>query len=174
MKKALLIYWPKGGNVEYAAGKIADLAGEEVEVKTTLLTDVTAELLQSYTNLIVGGSTVGSHVWEEASDSYKWGDFFKLLDQVDLKNKVVAFFGLGDQILYPNHFVDGLGIFEEQFSKRGANITGRWPVEGYQFTESEGVKDGMFFGLALDEDHQSELTEERIKNWLKQISADFR
>jgi flavodoxin I len=92
---------------------------------------------------------------------------------VNLKSKVVAFFGLGDQILYPNHFVDGLGVFQEEFTKRDAFIIGQWSTEGYHFSDSEGVSGNHFFGLALDQDQQPELTGERIDQWLELIKPKF-
>lgn len=173
MNKVLLIYWPLSGNVDLSATKMADQLKAYSLTKKTIDTITTNDLKES-DNWIVGGSTVGSHVWMDADDSNKWLAFFKLLNDVDLTTKTVAFFGLGDQILYPHHYVDGLGIFQEEFSKRNANIVGRWPIEGYNFYDSEGMENKEFFGLALDEDQQPELTDDRIAAWLKQISPSFR
>ncbi len=167
MKKTVLLYWPKGGNVEGVTAIFKNKFNGELDIYS--IDSVDKDILAKYDNWIVGGSTVGSHVWEDADDSNKWHDFFKLLDEVDLTNKTVAAFGLGDQVLYPNHFVDGLGIFKEEFDKRGVKLIGEWPDDGYHYTDSEGVKDGMFFGLALDEDNEDELTEARIEKWLEMI-----
>jgi flavodoxin I len=172
MKKVALIYWPEDGNVEAVANMIKNMYEGEITVHS--IANIKKELLSEADNWIVGGSTVGSHVWEDADDSNRWSELFKLLDEIDLSAKIVAFYGLGDQVLYPNHFVDGLGIFQEEFEKRNANIIGQWPTEGYEFTDSEGVKDDHFFGLALDEDHQDDLTEERLKKWLEIITQDFK
>lgn len=173
MNKVLLVYWPLQGNVEIAAEKIAS-ALNDYSITRKSIGDVTPEDLIENDNWIIGGSTVGSHVWMDADDTNKWFAFFNMLDDMDLKTKTIAFYGLGDQILYPHHFVDGLGVFLEEFEKRDASIVGQWPVEGYNFYDSEGVKDGFFHGLALDEDQQPELTEERISNWIKQIESSFR
>lgn len=173
MNKTLLVYWPEEGNVETIALKLNDKFSPEDFVKKSIA-EINVEDLKSFTNWIVGGSTVGSHVWEDADDSNKWLEFFKMLDEIDMSTKTVAFYGLGDQILYPNHFVDGLGIFQEEFSKRNANIVGQWPVEGYTHTDSEGIENDMFFGLALDEDQQDELTDERIDKWLEIIGKEFK
>ena len=135
MSKILLMYWPEGGNVENVSGKISDkLTGFEVLAKP--ISRVTPQDLNDYDNWIVGGSTVGSHVWMDADDSNRWHDYFKKLDSVNLRSKVIAFYGLGDQILYPHHFVDGLGVFQEEFTQRDARIVGQWPVDGYNFTDS--------------------------------------
>ena len=173
MHKVLLMYWPEKGNVDSVAQKIADRLNDcELEVKP--ITRVTPQDLNDYENWIIGGSTVGSHVWMDADDSNRWHDYFKKLDTVNLKSKVVAFFGLGDQILYPHHFVDGLGIFQDEFSKRDAYIIGQWPTEGYNFYDSDGYDDKHFFGLALDEDQQPELTDGRIGQWLDKIKKEFK
>jgi flavodoxin I len=173
MSKVLLMYWPEKGNVENVSAKIAEQMNDyEVEVKP--ITRITPQDLNDYDNWILGGSTVGSHVWMDADDSNRWHEYFKKLDTVNLNSKVVAFFGLGDQILYPHHFVDGLGVFDEEFGKRDAHVVGQWPTKGYNFYDSEGMKDDHFFGLALDEDQQPELTDERIARWLGMIKKDFK
>jgi flavodoxin I len=35
------------------------------------------------------------------------------------------------------------------------------------------VKNGKFVGLALDEDNQSDLTDERIKAWVTALKKEF-
>lgn len=172
MKKVALIYWPEDGNVEAVAEKIKGLFDGNLTINS--IANISNEVLAEADNWIIGGSTVGSHVWEDADDSNKWSELFKLLDEIDFSNKKVAFYGLGDQILYPSHFVNGLGIFQEEFEKRNANIIGQWPTEGYDFSDSEGTKGDHFYGLALDEDNQEELTEERLTKWLEMIQKDFK
>lgn len=172
MKKIALFFSPEGGNVDESGDQIVTRFNND-EITKISINKVTKETLSEYDNWIVGGSTVGSHVWEDADDTNKWNDFFKLLDEVDTNDKVVTFFGLGDQVLYPHHFVDGLGVFQEEFEKRNIKIVGQWPSEGYDFFDSEGIKDGYFFGLALDQDQQSELSDERIDQWLEIIKKEF-
>lgn len=173
MNKVLLAYWPLKGNVEYAAKLLAEKLSDFTIMKKAI-PEITVDDLMEYDNWIIGGSTVGSHVWMDADDSNRWHDFFRLLNDVNMKGKVVSFFGLGDQILYPNHFVDGLGIFQEEFTRRNAHIVGQWPTEGYTFTDSEGVEKDQFFGLALDEDQQDDMTEDRIAQWLELIKKEFK
>jgi flavodoxin I len=172
MKKIALIFSPEGGNVDLSGDQIV-ARFNDAEITKISINSITPEILSKYDNWIVGGSTVGSHVWEDADDSNKWNDFFKMLDDVDNNGKVVAFYGLGDQVLYPHHFVVGLGVFQEEFEKRNFRIVGKWPSDGYEFIDSEGVKDGYFYGLALDQDQQSELSDERIDQWLEIIKKEF-
>jgi flavodoxin I len=172
MNKVLLVYWPENGNVEKVAGLLGQKLNEFTLIKRSIV-DVSKADMNEAAYWIIGGSTVGSHVWEDADDSNKWFDFFRKLDDINLTEKTVAFYGLGDQILYPHHFVDGLGVLQEEFEKRNANIVGHWPTDGYKFSDSEGFKDDKFFGLPLNEDHEPELTDERINNWLDLIRKDF-
>ena len=172
MKQIALIFWPEGGNVDESGDKIAARFSDNEIIKVSI-SHVTKEILNECDNWIIGGSTVGSHVWEDADDSNKWYAFFKLLDEIDTSGKIVAFYGLGDQVLYPHHFVDGLGVFQEEFEKRKIKIVGQWLAEGYDFTDSEGIKDGYFYGLALDQDSQEELTDQRIDQWLEVIKKEF-
>jgi len=172
MKKILLIYWPEKGNVENVANKFLSRF-EKDQLTLFSVAKINPEILSQYNYWILGSSTAGSHVWRDADDSYRWWEFFKLLDDLDMSTKKVAFYGLGDQILYPHHFVDGLGIFKDEFQKRNAQIFGYWPTSGYKFYDSEGYEDNHFFGLALDEDQQPELTDERINKWVKQLKSEF-
>lgn len=170
MKKIVLLYWPKGGNTENAAVKIAKAFGD---IDVFDIKSFNVEDIKNYDLIITGASTVGAENWEDASNDNEWSRLDLELRKLDLSNKYVAFFGLGDQVLYPDHFVDVLGNFEEEFQNLNANIIGRWSTTGYQFTDSDGEKDGFFYGLAIDEDNESELTEERAKKWAAQIMKEI-
>lgn len=168
-----MAFWPLQGNVEQVARKISKkLINSILVIKS--IDKVTVQDLEDCDNWIIGGSTVGSHVWMDADDSNKWNTFFKSMDSIDMKSKVVAFYGLGDQILYPHHFVDGLGVFQEEFEKRNAKIVGHWPIEGYNFYDSDGMADKKFYGLALDEDQEPELTDGRLTKWLDEVVSSFK
>ena len=171
MKKIGLFYWPKSGNVESCATLInGKFPQEHIELHS--IDEISDLILEDYDLFIIGGSTVGADVWENSADSNRWIDFFKVVEKAGLKDKPIAIFGLGDQILYPDHFVNGMKIIKEEFEIAGAKLIGRWPTEGYEFTGSESVEGDEFLGLALDEDQQDELTEERIDAWVKKISEE--
>jgi len=171
MKKIALIYWPKKGNTEDAAYRIYNRFEKEMIDIFTITSINTAEF-ELYDAFIIGGSTTGADHWEDAHKS-RWVDFFARLENAGIKGKPFALFGLGDQILYPYHFVDGMRGIKEQFEKYGAVHKGLWPVEGYEFKDSDSVENGMFFGLALDLDQQKDLTEDRIDRWTGQIKKEF-
>ncbi len=171
MKKIALIYWPKKGSTEDAAIKIISKF-ERNSVKLFTITNIATAEFALYDGFIIGGSTTGADNWEDAHKD-RWNDFFVRLKSADLKGKPVAIFGLGNQILYPNNFVDGISEIREQFEKAGARIVGSWPAKGYEFKDSKAFKDGQFFGLALDSDQQEELTDDRINGWVDKVKMEF-
>ncbi|MEH1968355.1 flavodoxin FldA [Nostoc sp.] len=116
---------------------------------------------------------VGCPTWNVGELQSDWENFYDELDNIDFIGKKVAYFGPGDQVGYPDTFQDALGILEEKISENGGETVGYWPTEGYEFSESKAVRDGKFVGLALDEDNQSDLTEERIKAWVTQLKLEF-
>ena len=50
---------------------------------------------------------------------------------------------------------------------------GEFSVEGYDFQHSPAVRDGKFVALLIDEVNQSELTEERITQWVEALRPIF-
>ena len=96
------------------------------------------------------------------------------LQTMNFSGKTVALFGTGDQIGYPDTFLDGMGMLYETFQFRGAKFVGFWPTEGYDFTSPLPLLDeNHFVGLAIDEDNQPELTDERIAKWVEMIRPEF-
>lgn len=136
----------------------------------------TAEDLAQYQYLIIGTPTLGDGQLPGLSadcENESWEEFLPQLQDVDFSGKTVAIYGLGDQVGYPDEFLDAMGILHAFVVERGAKVVGAWPTEGYEFKHSEAVVDGKFVGLALDLDNQSGLTDERLSSWLQLIAADF-
>jgi flavodoxin I len=171
MKKIALIYWPKKGSTEEAAYMIYSRFDKDV-IDIFTITEINTAEFSLYDAYIIGGSTTGADSWQQAHKT-RWSDFFKKLDKAEIKGKPFALFGLGNQVLYPNNFVDGMAFLKELFENHGAVLKGLWPTDGYDFEESESVEKEMFYGLALDLDHQAELTDDRIDKWVIQIRKEF-
>jgi len=160
-----LFYASSTGNSEEIADKIAsELGGIEIFD----LSSSSVEKIYEYDKVILGGSTWGdgelNDDWDEAWDSFK---------TLDLTDKTIALFGLGDQDGYPDEFCSALGIIYEQVSTSGAKIVGFTSIDGYDFDDSKAVVDGNFVGLVIDEDNQDDLTDERISSWAENIKADI-
>jgi len=103
---------------------------------------------------------IGCPTWNIGELQSDWKDFCDQLDNIDFNGKRIACFGTEDQVGYPNTFENAIGILEEKVSELGGTTVGYWSTDGYEFTDSKAVRDGKFVGLALDEDNQSELTNE--------------
>lgn len=128
----------------------------------------TTEDLESYDALIFGTPTLGDGELPETLQ-----DFLPTLNTVDFSGKTVALYGLGDQQGYPDEFVDALGILYRKLKKLGANPIGKWPLDDYEFEKSKAVVDGEFVGLVIDQDNQSDMTEERVEDWVELVKPEL-
>jgi flavodoxin I len=95
------------------------------------------------------------------------------LEDLDLKGKKFAVFGLGDQLKYGENFVDGIGIMAETLEHCNGTIVGFTSTEGYTFESSYAQRDNQFAGLAIDMENQSGKNKERISNWVNQLKNEF-
>jgi flavodoxin I len=171
MKKIGIFYWPLKGNVATCAKKM-EAAFDGNQIRLQSVDKANAESLDGLDLIIVGGSTSGADSWQQASGNNPWFDFYANFENKPLAGTPVAIFGLGDQILYPDHFVDNMKMIKVEMEKAGGSIIGRWPTDGYDFTGSEAIEDDKFVGLALDHDHQEDLTDQRIRTWVEQIKKE--
>ena len=167
MKKVGIIYGSTSGKTEAVAEIIKEkLSGFEIS-----LIDVSRlkpSDLELYDNLILGTST-----WGLGDLQDDWDAFMPRLESANLDGKTIALFGLGDCESYSDTFVDGMGILYEAIRQKGCKFTGTTSVEGYSFSESRAINNGSFVGLPIDEENESNLTEERIGNWVSKIVSDF-
>ena len=94
---------------------------------------------------------------------------------VDLSGKIVAIYGMGDQIGYTEWFVDAMGMLSDAIAGQDCQRIGFWSTEGYQFDKSKAVTpDGEWFvGLALDDENQYDQTDERLLGWTAQLVSEL-
>ena len=54
-------------------------------------------------------------------------------------------------------------------------MVGYWPNQGYEFEKSLALTQdqSQFLGLALDDESQYELTDQRIADWCPQVLAEM-
>lgn len=163
MKSIAIIYGSSTGNTKYAAQLVAEkLVGYSPALKD--LADVSSEELQDPDVLILGAST-----WSIGELQDDWEAFFPNIGKLDLTGKTVAFFGTGDAEGYPDTFVDALGILYDEFTKTGCTFVGEVSTEGYTFDDSQALRNGVFVGLPLDEDNESNKTDKRIEAWVNSL-----
>lgn len=154
------------GNTEIVAELIAEQLKNAVTFKS--IDEIDPQDFFEFDLLFLGIST-----WNIGELESTWDDFFPNLDSIDFTGKVIAIFGLGDQINYGDSFLDAMGILFDKLVDRGATIIGYWPIDDYQFDESFAVRDDRFVGLAIDMDNQDELTEGRVSTWVTQVLQEF-
>ena len=169
MSKVGLFYGTQTSNTQTAAEMIQKEFGGSDVVELFDISRTEAGDFANYDCVIIGCPT-----WNVGQIQDDWESFYdNELDSIDFSGKKVAYFGEGDQIGYADSFQDAMGMLEEKIAELGGETVGYWATEGYDYSESKAVRDGKFVGLALDEDNQSELTEERIKTWVAQLKQEF-
>ncbi len=167
MKKIAIIYGSTTDNTRDAAEKIA----EKLSEFSPQLKDVAKCSVDDFTAadcLILGTSTWGAGDLQD-----DWYDVIPKLKTVDLSDKIVALFGLGDASSYSDTFVDGMGELYEFFAEKGCKIVGFVATAEYTFDDSRAVLGDEFVGLPLDADNESDLTDERIAAWVESIKQSF-
>lgn len=162
-----LFYGSTTGKTEFVVEIIQKEIGEDV-VTLHNIADVENDDFEEYQNLIIACPT-----WNIGELQSDWDGYFSELDNIDFSGKKVAYLGTGDQVGYADNFQDAMGILEEKISELGGITVGYWSADGYEFNQSKALRDGKFVGLALDEDNQSELTEDRVKAWVAQLQKEF-
>lgn len=167
MAKIGIFYGSTTGNTEQVANLIQKDFGIEnadvYNVDTTELADI-----MKYDCLIFGVSTWGV---SDLQDDFE--DFMEILEKVDFSGKKVALFGLGDQSTYTDSFVDAMGILYDRLKKKGVKIVGFVPRSGYNFNSSMALVKDKLAGLAIDEEFESHLTNQRVSDWVEMLKKEF-
>ncbi|MGL9723243.1 flavodoxin FldB [Sodalis sp. (in: enterobacteria)] len=167
--KVGLFYGSSTCYTEMAAEKIRDILGAEL-VDLHNLKDVPVQRMADYTVLILGIPT-----WDFGEIQEDWEALWPQLSTLDLRGKIIALYGMGDQLGYGEWFLDALGYLHDVLQPLGASFIGYWPIDGYEFTSQKAVTpDGNHFvGLALDEVNQYDLSEQRLQQWCEQILTEM-
>lgn len=164
-----VIYGSTTGHTEDLAHRIATELGPEAEtVRDVYATSV--ERMLDYDALVLGAPT-----WHHGQLQSDWAERYDELEAYDFTGIKIAFFGSGDADRYPEHFQDALGILWKRFESLGATLVGTWPVEGYEFSDSQALcEDGTrFLGLAFNKFDSEDLIEQRIKGWTRQLREEL-
>lgn len=154
---------------EIAAEKVQAAIGEDI-VELNNIKDVSLSLVNDYDFLIFGIST-----WDYGELQEDWEAHWEELAGIDLTNKVIALYGMGDQIGYTEWFQDALGMLHKVVIAQGGHVIGYWPNQGYEFEASKALTEdkSQFVGLALDEDNQYDQSDERIEKWTQQVLEEI-
>lgn len=167
MKKIAILYGSSSGNTEGVANRLKDKFDEGADVFD--VGEVSIDEIQPYKYLILGTSTTGMGDLQD-----DWDNFLPTFSaEMDFSGKTVAIFGLGDSASFSSSFAESIFVLHEELKDK-VKIVGAIPDEGYTYDDSSAVQDGMWLGLALDEDNEYNETEERITKWAEQLKKEFK
>jgi flavodoxin II len=155
---------------EMAAEKIREIIGADI-VSLHNIKDEPLKNAEQYDFIIFGIST-----WDFGEIQEDWESKWDDIKDVDLNGKTIALFGMGDQQGYGQWFQDALGMLHDEINAQAITQLGFWPNDSnYEFEASKALtEDGkQFVGLALDEDSQYELSDERIATWVEQVMTEY-
>lgn len=156
--KTGIFYGSTTGVTEDIAKRVGDLLGADVYEASEI------NKVDEYEFVIFATSTWGMGDLQD--------DWYEALDKLKTKNlsgKKVGLIGIGDQFGFGDTFVDGIGTIYEEIKDMGINLVGKTSTDGYSFSGSKAVVDDEFVGLVIDENNQSELTDERINAWVEKV-----
>jgi len=168
MNKTGIFYSFNSTKTAKAAEKIKEAFGADSSIVPVNAEVLTEELFLSFDNLILGVPT-----WFDGELPNYWDEFVPALEDLNLKGKTIAIFGLGNQVEYPENFGDAVGIMGELVQERGAKLVGYTSIEGYVYESSRAEVEGKFMGLILDQETQPRQSKERIANWVAELKTVF-
>ena len=164
-----IFYATNTGFTEDVADELRRQLGPSLIDTCVNIEDRKLEELQGYDVLLIGIAT-----WDAGDLPYDWALFYDEIPGHDFKGTRIAMFGLGDQVGYPETFLDAMGIVYRGFLAQGATgDVGFWPTADYQFNDSKALYGDQFCGLALDEDNEPDLTAGRIAAWAAQVKREL-
>lgn len=166
MAKTGIFYSFNSKKTSKAAEKIIQEFGEDFKIVAVNAEEITEEEFLSFDNLILGVPT-----WFDGELPNYWDEFVPALEELDLRNKTFAIFGLGNQVEYPENFGDAVGIMANLVKERGAKLIGDTEIDGYTYESSRAEKDGRFVGLLLDQETQPRLSKDRIAKWVADLKS---
>ena len=168
MKKIAIVYSFNTTRSKNAAQKIA-AEFKESQVEHLNAEELTGDKLMKYSNFILSLPT-----WFDGELPNYWDEFVPEIEDMDLKGKLVALYGLGDQKGYPENFQDAIGIMAELLETQGAKIVGSTSTDGYSFERSKAVRNNLFLGLAIDFESQASKNKTRIPAWVESLKSIFK
>lgn len=156
--KTGIFYGSTTGVTEEIANKVGKLLGADVMPASEI------DKVENYDFVIFATST-----WGMGDLQDDWQGALDTLVTKNLSGKKVGFIGVGDQSSFGDTFVDGIGIIYDEIKDKGITVAGKTSTDDYSFSSSRAVVDDEFIGLVIDENNQSELTDERINSWVSKV-----
>ena len=168
MSKKSIIYNYHNKKSKKVSEKIIDAFGKS-KIESVNAEEIDGDVLKKYDNFVLSAPT-----WFDGELPNYWDEFVPELEDMNLKGKTFAVFGLGDQKGYPENFCDAIGILVNILEDCGAKVVGHFPVEGYSFESSKAQRGDEFVGLPIDQENQARKTNQRVKDWVNQLKKEFK
>ncbi len=156
--KICIIYGSTTGVTEEIASKVAK------ELSADVFNCAEVAKASDYQLVVLATST-----WGDGDLQDDWDSVLDALRDVDFSGKKVALIGVGDQESYPDTFINGIRDLYDIAASKGATLVGQTSTDGYDYSDSTAIENGMFLGLVIDENNQSDLTDKRISDWVASI-----
>ena len=169
MKKTAIVYSFNTHKTSKIAKRIREAFGKDADIDMVNAETITSDEFLRYDNLICGAST-----WFDGELPNHWDEFIPDLEDMDLKGKRVALFGLGDQKGYPENFLDGMGILGEVLEAQGARLVGFTSTEGYTYESSRAERGDQFIGLGIDFETQGSMNKQRVNGWVEKLRLELK
>lgn len=165
-----LFYGTNTGVTEIVSEELKVVLEEKgFEVDLHDIADTPLDEMNNYENIIIATPT-----WNDGELQDDWEEVMDDFKEFDFSGKKVGFVGTGDQEAYCDNYLDALGVMSKPVLANGGTLFGRWPMDGYNYTKSLGKdENGMWYGLAIDNDNQEKLTPKRLKDWVDQIAKEL-
>ncbi len=168
MKKIAIVYSFNTQKTSKVVKRIEDAFGKDWKVDKVNVEEITSEKFLGYEMLICGTAT-----WFDGELPNHWDEFLPDLEDIDLRKKRIALFGLGDQKGYPENFLDGMGILADLMEGQGARLVGFTSTEGYSYESSKAERGDQFCGLGIDYETQGSKNKERVAAWVEKLKMEF-
>lgn len=165
MNKIAILYGSSGGNTESVAKQVQSLLDGQADIYN--VESVKIDEIQPYPYLILGTSTTG--VGDLQDD---WESFLPSFSKSDLSGKKVAIFALGDSASFSGSFAESMRVIYDAVKDK-TTVVGQVADEGYTYDESNGVINGTWVGLPLDEDNEYDQTTPRLQAWIEKLKEEF-
>jgi len=168
MKKTAIIYSFNSNKTAKIAEQLKSTFNNDA-IELVNAEDISVSTFLAYEQLILGVPT-----WFDGELPNYWDEFVPEIEDMDLKGKLIALYGLGDQKGYPENYQDAIGIMAELLEAQGAEIVGFTSTEGYVFESSRAVRDNLFLGLAIDFENQGSKIKTLVPAWVESLKKVFK
>lgn len=166
MKKIGVFY----GSTTGATAEVAKEIARQLEVADKDIHDVSEtapSAVADYDVIVIGSST-----WGDGDLQEDMATFLDGLQSLDLRDKEVAIFGVGDDTM-ADTFCNAVGEIYHKLHDAHPMFIAPFNNTGYTYRHSDADVEGMIVGLCLDQTNHADETPARIKAWVEEIKKEL-